>query len=104
MLTLIEENQLAHAQARAQGKAKPDTRTGMHTTALIVQVGEQRICLYYTGRRHAGENSAALVTKREPGRDKPLVMSDAFRATIMPRKQCSSAVIVWLMPGDSSAS
>ena len=78
VLTLIEENQLAHAQARAQGKAKPDTRTGMHTTALIVQVGEQRICLYYTGRRHAGENLAALVTKREPGRDKPLVMSDAL--------------------------
>ena len=74
VLTLIEENQLAHAQARAQGKAKPDTRTGRHTTALIVQVGEQRICLYYTGRRHAGENLAALVTEREPGRDKPLVI------------------------------
>jgi hypothetical protein len=78
VLTLIEENQLAHAQARAQGKAKPDTRTGMQTTALIVQVGEQRICLYYTGRRHAGENLEALLTKREPGRDKPLVMSDAL--------------------------
>jgi hypothetical protein len=78
VLTLIEENQIARAQARAQGKAKPDERTGMQTTALIVQAGERRICLYYTGRRHAGENLEALLTKREPGRDKPLVMSDAL--------------------------
>jgi len=78
VLTLIAENQQARAKARAQGKAKPDIRTGMQTTALIVQVGDRRICLYYTGRRHAGENLEALLTKREPGRDKPLVMSDAL--------------------------
>jgi transposase len=78
VLTLIEENQQARAKARAQGKAKTEERTGMQTTALIVQVGERRICLYYTGRRHAGENLEALLTKREPGRGKPLVMSDAL--------------------------
>jgi transposase len=78
VLTLIAENQIARAKARAQGKAKTDERTGMQTTALIVQVGERRICLYYTGRRHAGENLDALLTKREPGRGKPLVMSDAL--------------------------
>ena len=50
----------------------------MLRTALIVQVGERLICLYYTGRRHAGENLERLLTQREPGRDKPLVMSDAL--------------------------
>ena len=78
VLALIEENQKVQAQAYAQGKGKADARTGMQTTALIVQVGERRICLYYTGRRHAGENLEALLTKREPGRGKPLVMSDAL--------------------------
>jgi transposase len=78
VLTLIEENRIARAQAQAQGKAKPEVRTGMQTTALIVQVGKRRICLYYTGRRHAGENLEALLTKRDPGRGKPLVMSDAL--------------------------
>jgi transposase len=78
VLALIEENQKAAAQARAQGKAKTDERTGMQTTALIVQVGERRICLYYTGRRHAGENLERLLSQREPGRGKPLVMSDAL--------------------------
>jgi transposase len=43
-----------------------------------VQVGERRICLYYTGRRHAGENLEALLAQREPQRSKPLVMSDAL--------------------------
>jgi hypothetical protein len=80
VLTLMEENQIARANARAQGKAKTDERTGMQTTALVVQVGDRRICLYYTGRRHAGENLAALLTQRKPGRDKPLVMSDALRS------------------------
>jgi transposase len=78
ILTLIEENQQARARVQAQGKAKTDERTGMQTTALVVQVGERRICLYYTGRRHAGENLDVLLTQREPGRDKPLVMSDAL--------------------------
>jgi transposase len=78
ILTLIEENQQAQARAQAQGKAKTEERTGMQTTALVVQVGERRICLYYTGRRHAGENLAALLAKRERGRGKPLVMSDAL--------------------------
>ena len=78
VLTLIEENQIARAQAQAQGKTKTDERTGMQTTALIIHVGNRRICLYYMGRRHAGENLAALLTKREPGRGKPLVMSDAL--------------------------
>jgi transposase len=78
ILTLIEENQQVRARAQAQGKAKPDERTGMQTTALMVQVGARRICLYYTGRRHAGENLAALLLKRGPDRGKPLVMSDAL--------------------------
>jgi transposase len=78
VLALIEENQRARAQARAQGKAKTDERTGMQTTVLIVQVGDRRICLYYTGRRHAGENLEQLLVQREPGRSKPVVMSDAL--------------------------
>jgi transposase len=78
VLALIEENQKAAAHAHAQGKAKTTERTGMQTTALVVQVGERRICLYYTGRRHAGENLERLLRQREPERGKPLVMSDAL--------------------------
>ena len=50
----------------------------MSTTALIAQVGARRICLYYTGRQHAGENLDALLAQRAPQGEKPLVMSDAL--------------------------
>jgi hypothetical protein len=76
ILSLIDENQEAAAQAHANDEGP--SRTGMYTTALIVQVGERRICLYYTGRQHAGENLTALIQRREPQRGKPLVMSDAL--------------------------
>jgi hypothetical protein len=78
VLALIAENQKAAAQARAQGKGQADERTGRQTTALLVQGGERRICLYDTGRRHVGENLDALFTQRKPERGKPLVMSDAL--------------------------
>jgi transposase len=76
ILSLIDENRETAAQAHESTEATP--RTGMYTTALIVQVGERRICLYYAGRQHAGENLAALLRQREPQRAKPLVMSDAL--------------------------
>jgi hypothetical protein len=41
-------------------------------------VKARTICLYYAGRSHAGENLAALLKKRQDGRDRPLVMSDAL--------------------------
>jgi hypothetical protein len=50
----------------------------MSTTALVIKVGERTICLYYSGRAHAGENLAALLSPRAAAREKPFVMSDAL--------------------------
>jgi hypothetical protein len=74
ILSLIGENR----QAQAEGA--PAGRTGMYTTALVVQQSAQTICLYFAGRAHAGENLEALLTHREADRGKPLVMSDALAA------------------------
>ncbi len=78
ILTLIKENQEIRAAAAAQGLSRAKERTGMFTTALVVKVGERLICLYYSGRNHAGENLAALLSQREADRDPPMVMSDAL--------------------------
>ncbi len=78
ILALIKENSELFAQAQAQGLATPKARTGMHTTALAVQVGEHTAILYYSSRRHAGENLQGLLDKREAGLEKPLAMSDAL--------------------------
>jgi transposase len=76
ILSLIKENRQAEAQANDQSQSSE--RTGMYTTGLVVQVGERTICLYVSGRSHAGENLEALLAQREAGRAKPLVMSDAL--------------------------
>jgi hypothetical protein len=75
---LLKENHDLAAAAQAQGLSAPHERTGMHTTALAVQVGEHTAILYYSSRRHAGENLQGLLDKREAGLDKPLAMSDAL--------------------------
>jgi transposase len=78
ILALIKENRDLVAAAYAQGVSTPTERTGMHTTALVVKVGEHTAILYYSSRRHAGENLQGLLDKREAGLDKPLAMSDAL--------------------------
>ena len=78
MLSWIEENQQAQAQAAAMGMARSPERTGMYTTGLVVKVGERTMYLYSSGRSHAGENLKALLAQRTVASGKPLVMSDAL--------------------------
>jgi hypothetical protein len=78
ILSLLKDNRDLLAAAQSQGLSKPKARTGMHTTALAVQVGEHTAILYYSSRHHAGENLQVLLDKREAGLQKPLAMSDAL--------------------------
>jgi transposase len=78
ILSLMAQNRQIQAAADAMGVSRPTERTGMFTTGLVVKVGERTICLYYSGRDHAGENLKALLLQRQAGLAKPLVMSDAL--------------------------
>ena len=79
ILSLLGENRKFQAQAEAKGLSRAEERTGMYTTALVVKVGEQTICLYYSGRSHAGENLQALLLQRQADVGQALVMSDALK-------------------------
>lgn len=79
ILSLIKENrEWQQAQEQTPEAFESNERTGMQSTALVVKTGEQTICLYFSGRDHAGENLQALLEQRQEGLDKPLVMSDAL--------------------------
>jgi transposase len=86
ILSLIQENSARLAAAQAPGGATPQERTGMHTTALVVKVGEHTAILYYSSRRHAGENLQELLEKREAGLATPLAMSDALASNAVPNE------------------
>jgi hypothetical protein len=50
------------------------------TSGIVVKVGSRSVAFYLSGRRHAGENLAQLLTNREAGLEKPFQMSDALAA------------------------
>ena len=77
ILSLIGENRQAQAE---RGRSRPRSARGCTPPPWWCRQGERTICLYFAGRAHAGENLKALLTHREAGRGKPLVMSDALRA------------------------
>jgi transposase len=53
-------------------------RKGMFTTGVLSQIDEHRIALYFTGRKHAGENMAKLLSQRDFDRGPPIQMCDAL--------------------------
>jgi len=52
-------------------------RTGIFTTGIVSIVDGRKIALFFTGRKHAGENFSDLLGKREKGQCAPIHMCDA---------------------------
>jgi transposase len=50
------------------------------TSGIVVKAGERRIALYLSGRNHAGENLAQVLTRRSRELGRPIQMSDALAA------------------------
>jgi len=59
---------------------KEEKGRATQTSGIVVKAGGRKIALYLSGRRHAGENLAELLTKREKGLAPPIQMSDALAA------------------------
>jgi transposase len=62
------------------GDDRPDLpdRTGVFTSGIVSIRGGHRIALFVTGRRHAGENLAALLRQRASELGPPIQMCDAL--------------------------
>lgn len=59
----------------------PD-RTGLFTTAIVSNTNSGVVALFYSGRKHAGENLNKLLTARDPERAAPILMSDALARNV----------------------
>lgn len=64
----------------AAGRAAADDpdRTGLFTSGVIATRGGRRIALFFSGRRHAGENLADVLKLRARELDAPIQMCDAL--------------------------
>ncbi len=59
------------------------TRTGIFTSGIVATTHDgHRIALYFTGRRHAGENLALVLAQRTPGLGPPIQMCDALSRNV----------------------
>ena len=65
-------------QKENEARKDKDVRKGIHTTAILSKVGEQQIALYFTGRKHAGENLEDLLKGRSDGLPTPIQECDAL--------------------------
>jgi transposase len=64
---------------RQKIKAEVDPqRTGIFTTGIVANAQEHAIALFFTGRRHAGENLDRLLRRRQPELPTPLQMCDGL--------------------------
>ena len=54
------------------------SRTGIFTTGILSILDGRKIAIFCTGRKHAGENLATLLAKRQDGLDPPIQMCDAL--------------------------
>ncbi len=53
-------------------------RTGVFTSGIVSTRQGQRIALFFTGRRHAGENFAQVLAQRAAGLPPPIQMADGL--------------------------
>jgi transposase len=58
--------------------ANEGERKGTFTTGMLSLVGDKKIALFFTGRKHAGENLAGLLAERREGLGLPIQMCDAL--------------------------
>jgi transposase len=53
-------------------------RKGIFTTGILSTINDQKIALFFTGRKHAGENMGDLLEQRKSDHDPPIQMCDAL--------------------------
>ena len=68
VLKLMKENRLKDSSERK----------GIFTSGIVSGTPNGRIALFYTGRKHAGENMTDLLNRRQEHLDPPVLMCDAL--------------------------
>src|SRR5712691_318216 len=84
VLSLLEPSPPAStAAAITDNDEVAPTRTGVFTSGIVATTRDgHRVALYVTGRRHAGENLAAVLAHRASGLEPPIQMCDALSRNV----------------------
>jgi transposase len=86
VLSLMKENAVQAAESRGSKE-----RTGIFTTGILAQVGDFQIALFFTGRKHAGENLQSILEQRQEGLPAPIQMCDGLASNQLNTDQTHQA-------------
>jgi transposase len=77
-----------HSVEVEEEESRSRERTGQFTTGIVSTRQGQRIALFFTGRKHAGENLARVLAQRAAESSPPIQMCDALSRNLpkLPRK------------------
>jgi transposase len=84
VLSLLKENATLTAEDSKE-------RTGIFTTGILAEVDGRRIALFFTGRKHAGENLDTVLEQRQQGLPAPIQMSDGLSSNKLKTAQTREA-------------
>jgi transposase len=76
ILSLARES--AAAKGSPEERSSSRERTGLFTSGIVSTQQGQRMALFFTGRRHAGENFAQVLAHRAAGLPPPIQMADGL--------------------------
>jgi transposase len=79
---ILELIDAAEAEPVPGGTEGKDERTGVFTTGIVAQRQGHPIALFFTGRKHAGENLADVLAHRASTLAAPIQMCDALSRNV----------------------
>ena len=77
-MTILELASETRQEAEAEEEALEGQRTGVFTSGIVSIAEGRRIALFMTGRKHAGENLADVLTHRAAELSAPIQMCDSL--------------------------
>ena len=77
-MTILALAAARRAEVEKASSSPGDARTGLFTSGIVSTRQGQRVALFFTGRRHAGENFARVLAHRSEGLSPPIQMCDAL--------------------------
>jgi len=92
ILALLGENRVRQPSAEEKSE-----RTGTFTSGIVSTRAGQKIALFFTGRKHAGENLATVLAQRAKELGPPIQMCDALSRNLP--KEFQMVVANWIAHG-----
>ena len=81
-LARVHPERASPQRAEKEVSSGSKERTGLFTSGIVSTREGRRIALYFTGRKHAGENLARVLAERASGLPRPIQMSDALSRNV----------------------